>query len=785
MRSGRARRAAARVAVALLGLGLALLAWREWPRPPLSAGVPTSTAVLDRDGRLLRLTLAADERYRQWLPLEAISPALVEAVLLHEDRHFRRHPGVNPVALVRAATSTYGGGPRIGGSTITMQLARLRWRLETRHVPGKIVQIARALQLEASYSKDEILEAYLNLAPYGGNIEGVGAASRIYFDRPAAALTLPEALALAVMPQAPTARGRFVVDARGVTTLGPGLAAARQRLYRRWVAEHGEDDDLAARMALPLRLRPPSRLPFAAPHFVDRVLAAQALQGQRPPELATPLDARLQRLVEAQVAAHVRREAVRGIDNAAVLVVDSRDMGVAALVGSADWRNAAIDGQVNGTAAQRSPGSTLKPFLYALAIDQGQLHPATVLRDVPTAYGAYTPENFDGRFTGPVTATDALNRSRNIPAVTVASRLGTPDLYDLLERSGVRNLRSEAHYGLALVLGGGELSAEELARLYAVLAGDGRFRPLRFRAADPRVDGPPLLSPDAAFMTLDMLRQHPRPGGATASDLGRWPVAWKTGTSWGFRDAWTAGVVGPYVIVVWVGHFDGRSNPALVGVEAAAPLFFAIADAMRARGFEVAPQRSMATRLRRVAVCLASGDLPNAWCPQRGETWFIPGVSPIRVSAIHRPVQIDAATGRVACGPFDPATMRREVHEFWPSDLARVFAQAGLPRRRPPPGADCRGAAAWMGSPPQITQPYRATRYRWRFDGRERPGIALAATTDADARSVYWFADGAFIGTSQAGRAIAWVPPRAGRFALRAVDEHGRADEREVVVEAE
>lgn len=790
------------VVLAALLLLVALLAIRLWPKPPLSAGVTVSTAVLDADGRLLRLTLAADERYRQWLPLGKVSPTLVEAVLLHEDRHYRWHPGVNPISLARAAASTYGGGPRIGGSTITMQLARLRWRLETRDVRGKLVQIARALQLEAMYSKDAILEAYLNLAPYGGNVEGVGAASRIYFDKAASELTLPEALALAVMPQAPNPRGRFVRDARGVTTLGPSLQAARQRLYLRWVETHGTGvsaeagTDMAARMSLPLRLRPPSALPFAAPHYVDRALAAQALHGPRPPEIATALDRRLQRLVERRVRAHLQQETARGLDNAAVLIVDTRDMGVVALLGSADWRDAAIHGQVNGTAALRSPGSTLKPFIYALAIDQGQLHPASVLRDVPSAYGAYTPENYDGRFQGPVTATEALNRSRNIPAVTVASRLRSPDLFDLLRDSGVRRMRTREHYGLALVLGGGEVSAEDLARLYAMLGGDGRLRPLRFLKSDERAPGTAMLSPEAAFMTLDMLRKNPRPNSATASDLARFPVAWKTGTSWGFRDAWTAGVVGPYAVVVWMGHFDGRSNAALIGVEAAAPLFFSIADAMRAEGFDVTPQRTNAARMKRVSVCLASGDLPNAWCPQRGETWFIPGVSPIRVSSVHRPVQLDRETGRVACGRFDPAAMRREVYEFWPSDLARVFAQAGLPRRRPPPGADCAGAAAWLGSAPMITQPYRATRYRIRFgrdpragaadpSAREQPGIALAATTDADARSVFWFADGAFIGESASGRAIAWQPARAGRVVLRAVDEHGRGDEREVVVEAE
>ncbi len=765
-------------------LTICLIIIRSWPRPSLSAGVPVSTAVLDRDGRLLRFTLAADQRYRQWLPLNQISPALIDAVLLHEDQHFYQHPGINPISLVRASISTFSGNARLGASTITMQLARIRWRLHTRSVSGKVIQMLRALQLELCYSKQSILEAYLNLAPYGGNIEGVGAAARIYFDKPARELSLPEALALAVMPQAPNRRGRFVIDDRGIITLGKNLHAARARLFTRWQTQHGQDRQLQASMDLPLRIRTSAKLPFAAPHFVDRVLAAQSLYGTRPPELATALDRRLQRLVERRVASHLQREQRHGLNNASVLIVDSRDMSVVSLLGSANFFDPRIAGQVNGTAAQRSPGSTLKPFIYALAIDQSQLHPASVLRDVPSSYGTYTPENYDGRFSGPVTATDALNRSRNIPAVTVASRLRAPDLYDFLRTAGVRNLRSEQHYGLALVLGGGEVSAEELARMYATLAGDGKLRPLRFRSDDPIDSGTALLSPEAAFITLDMLRKNPRPGSALASDLAQWPIAWKTGTSWGFRDAWTAGVIGPYVVIVWVGNFSGQANPALIGVETAAPLFFSIADAMRAAGFEVAPQRVQAPRLKRVEICLASGDLPNAHCPARGQAWFIPGVSPIRISNVHRPVAIDITSGRVACGPFDPATMRIEVFEFWSSDLARVFAQAGLPRRRPPAGADCGGAVSWRGSAPQITSPLRATEYRLHFDGRPQAGIALSATTDADANQVYWFADNAFVGNAASGQILNWTPAQAGRIALLAVDDHGRSQRREVVIEA-
>lgn len=780
----RTRRWRAWLALAVLVFA-ALVLVRLWPRPPLSAAVPQSVAVLDRDGRLLRLTTAADQRYRLWTPLRELPPTLVDAVLLHEDAWFRWHPGVNPASLLRGAWSTYGSGrARIGGSTITMQLARLRWRLDTRHPRGKLVQVLRALQLEASHGKDEILEAYLNLAPYGGNIEGAGAASRIYFRKPAAALTLPEALTLAVLPQAPSRRGRLRHDrAAGAAYLGEGLQAARTRLYQRWRNAHGGDPAQDALMRMPLRLRPPRELPFEAPHFVERVLGDRHLHGEPGPRLATTLDLRLQALLEERVRSYLRRSRRLGLDNAAVLLVDTRDMGVRALVGSADYFDAGIHGQVNASPAKRSPGSTLKPFIYALALDQGVLHPATVLRDVPTAFGPYTPENFDGRFLGPVTAADALVRSRNIPAVTVAAQLNQPSFYEFLRRAGIAGMASERHYGLALVLGGGEASMEELARLYAMLGDDGRLRPLRWRAGDRADSGVQMLSPEAAFITRDMLQRNPRPGGDLTTMVTSVPVAWKTGTSWGFRDAWSVGLVGPYALVVWMGNFDGAGNPALVGIDAAAPLFFEIVDGLQAARVGLAePRRQWPLAIKRVEVCRASGDLPNAWCPERGETWFIPGKSPIRVSRVHRAVAVDAATGRVACGAFDPARMRLQVFEYWPSDLARVFAQAGIPRQRPPTDAGCAAGQDWLGSPPQITSPFRATSYALRLSHPEQAQLSLAATVDADVSKLFWFVGDAFIGAAPAGEALGWRPGRAGRFVLSVVDDHGRQDTREVEV---
>ncbi|MEO8670596.1 MAG: penicillin-binding protein 1C [Tahibacter sp.] len=805
--------------VALLLIAIVVVGIRIYPHPALSNGVSNSSAVYDDQAHLLRLTLSTDDRYRNWIPLREMPAALIDAVQLHEDAWFRWHPGFNPISLVRGAFVTYlSGGNRQGGSTLTMQLARLKYRLNTRTPRGKAEQVLRAVWLELRYSKNDILEAYLNLAPYGGNVEGVAAASLVYFRKPVAQLSLPEALTLAVIPQDPTRRLRgstkeafagstnamrvteagqpaqdiAAVDAEGATvstlpeitgTLGKGLLAARDRLYRRWRASHPVDPTTDALFRLPLSLSSPQRLPFGAPHAVDQVLAEQRETGRFAAHLETSIDLSLQTTVERQLHASVQRSRERGLRNAAALLIDTRDMGVKALVGSADYFDAGIAGQVNGTDAKRSPGSTLKPFIYALGIDQGVLHPRTVLRDVPTSFGPFTPENFDGRFLGPVTATEALIRSRNIPAVWVASQLANPNLYDFLKSAGISRMAGERHYGLALVLGGGEVTMQELGGLYAMLANRGVLRPLRFRADDATVDGVRLLSEEASFMTLDMLRQNPRPDDATTAQPTRLPVYWKTGTSWGFRDAWTAGVFGPYVLVVWIGNFDGAGNPALIGVEAAAPLFFGIVDAIQAQDPGLRePAWTLPAHVRKVDVCLASGDLPNAWCPQRGSTWFIPGKSPIRVSTVHRPVLIDTRSGLAACPPFDEKYTRTEVYEYWPSDLSRVFAQAGLPRRRPPATPDCVSGVEISGAPPQITSPLRGAAYTLRTRHEAEQRVALNATVDASARAVYWFVDDAYVGSSAPGETLFWQPQNAGTHTARVVDDRGRGDSRELRV---
>ncbi|MDZ4210767.1 MAG: penicillin-binding protein 1C [Methylotenera sp.] len=765
------------IAAALLALVLTVL--RLYPKPALADLIPHSTAIYAADGTLLRITLAQDAQYQLWVPLSDIAPNAIDAVKLYEDRYFDWHFGVNPISLLRGMVRTYSGNSRQGASTISMQLARGLYSIDSRNISGKAKQILAAIWLECRYSKREILEAYLNIAPYGGNIKGIATASLFYFNKPASRINLPEAITLAVIPQNPNKR-------LSITHKNTPLNEARSRLWKNWLAGHPQDAKYSVDMALPAqpmrankKLKgvnnlPIRHLPFLAPHLTDALLA----ENHNQPNIESGLNLHAQATLERMIASYIANNKNIGINNVSAMLYDAKTMQVKALAGSADYFNAEIYGQVNGTAAKRSPGSTLKPFIYGLAMDQSLIHPASVLKDAPTSFGPYSPENFDGRFIGPITATEALIRSRNVPVVSLAARLSQPSLYDFLKNAGVSKLKSESHYGLALALGGGELTMEELVSLYAMLANHGRFAPfslIRNNAATF-----PLLSEESAYITLDMLRQNPRPD---TGEPDRYKTAWKTGTSWGFHDAWTIGVSGNNVLAVWIGNFDGKSNPSFIGIKTAAPLFFQILDSLRHQRLlnpqtelEAMPPRG----LTKVKVCTASGDLPNQYCKNLGETWFIPGKSPIKVSTLHRPVYFDNTTNQVVCSAG--ANTKEEIIEFWSSDMLRLFREAGMPRRVPPtlPAACGNKTNQTIDDKPQITSPLRGVVYTIRLSKPET--IALKASRGGQG-AIYWFANNSFIAKSEAGTGIAWTPQQAGHYVLRAVDETGQADNREVVVE--
>ncbi len=763
-----------RLSIFLLTSFLALLIFYAFlPCPPLLDGITYSRQIFDRHGQLLRVTLGSDGRFRLFTPLADISPELIRATELQEDRYYNYHPGINPVSAFRSAWHFCLGGGRAhgGASTLSMQLARLRFGLHTRTVSGKLTQGLRALELERHYTKSQLLEAYFNLAPYGHNVEGVGAASRLYFGKTPAVLSRLEAVALSVIPQSPTRR------APHLQRENPFLTAAQNRLYERLISPLPAAQQAAARLGEDFRALAVAR-PFLAPHFTNTVLHEDGTSGS----LTTTLDLDLQRLLESRTHAYLAANQSRGFVNASAMLVDVKNMEVLAQIGSADFFDPNIDGQVDGTRRPRSPGSALKPFIYALAMDQGLIHPQSLVMDAPRRFGDYNPENFDREFAGPLSAADALGRSRNVPAVALAAQLAHPTLYEFLQTGGVHFPRGPDYYGLALPLGGAEVTMEDLVRLYATLANDGRWQPLRrvLDAPSHPSCAPRLLSPEAAFLTLDMLGRVPPPG-FSAPDPS-FPVFWKTGTSHGFHDAWSVAVFDHYVLAVWIGRFDGRGNAGFVGRTAAAPLLFGMIDALRANGSAhgIPHEPPPGANLRRVELCAVSGCLPTAACQGRTTGWFIPGVSPVTACNVHREILLDRATGlRVA---FDDGErpVRHEVYEFWPAPIRELFARAGLARRIPPPflpGAGPAGSDDAVANPTghlRILYPRADAPCQLRADSASP--IPLHAHTEADATRVYWFAGRDFLGACAPQDTLSWPQPRPGSWRLTALDDQGRAD---------
>jgi penicillin-binding protein 1C len=749
----------------LLTCAVISVVWLLLPKPPLLDGIPFSQVVRDRDGKLLRVALSTDQKFRIWTPLSKISPDLVNATLSYEDKYYSKHPGVNPIALARCALNLARfHHATAGGSTITMQLARLRFHLHTRSVSGKLEQILRAIELERHYSKDEILEAYLNLTPYGRNIEGIGAATLIYFDKPAAQLSGPESVALSVIPQSPSRRALFT----GRDNQSVNLAQSNWYDRTRANAHAFSGREFRARVQRDGK--------FLAPHFVQQVLE----KSHSREEIVTTLDLEKQQAIERRIADYVAWNRNRGIENAAAMLVDTRTMDVLAQVGSADFDKIDINGQVDGTRSARSPGSTLKPFVYALALEQGLIHPLSILADAPRSFGDYNPENFDREFLGPIRACDALARSRNVPAVELTSHLAHPTLFQFLKRSGVQLRHPESFYGLSLPLGGAEVSMQDLVQLYAVLANNGESRSLRFTTRDPIAQPKKIITPEAAFLTLEMLGNVPRPEMNCADGSGSKPVYWKTGTSHGFRDAWSIAVFDHYVLGVWIGNFDGRANPTFVGRTAAAPLLFQIIDSMRASWPEPNTPHlpPPGANLKRVEFCALSGDLPNEHCTQRVEGWFIPGMSPIKTCDVHREVLVDRASGlRV---PIDDGTreLRREVYEFWPGEFLTLFEQAGVPRKTPPPFLPETGSelAGRTGHSPRIVSP--ASKEIVLASAKTVP---LRAKVDGDVQKIYWFAGKTFIGQAGPNQFLGWEAD-AGDYEITALDDHGRAGSCSVIV---
>ncbi|NEV61949.1 penicillin-binding protein 1C [Thiorhodococcus minor] len=569
----------------LLG-GLTLVSWLAWDAWVARTELPDlrpsiSPVVLDRNGELLRPFTVSGGLWRLPVALDEVDPDYLRLLQHIEDRRFQAHPGVDPLALVRAAWQWVRHGRIVsGGSTLTMQVARLLERRSTRSLGGKLRQIRVALALERRWSKQDILGAYLTLAPYGGNLEGIRAASLAWLGREPARLSAAEAALLVALPQAPEAR-RPDRDA--------GRARrARDRILRRAHAA-GLIDDLALSGALAEAV--PSRrraFPMLAAHLTRR----QHAEHPQAATLRLTIDAGLQLRLEALVAEHVARLGPKL--SAALLVVRHADGEVLVSIGSADPLDQGRQGFVDMTQAQRSPGSTLKPLIYGLAFEDGIAHPESLIEDRPTGFGGYAPANFDQEHQGTVTVRRALQRSLNVPAVKLLEAVGPNRLLARLRRAGAEpRLPQGAAPGLAIGLGGVGMTLTDLVRVYAAIARRGRATGLReLRSVDAlaalapsavRPAGGQVLDARAAWALGDILAEVPTPSYARARG-----IAFKTGTSYGYRDAWAMGFDGRHTVGVWLGRPDGASVSGLVGIEAAAPLLL---EAFARLG-TVAPLRS-------------------------------------------------------------------------------------------------------------------------------------------------------------------------------------------------
>ncbi len=703
-------------------LGLLALGYAFLPKPDLlPADLEYSRTVLDRDGQVIFLTTTSDGMLRLPTTPDLIVPEMLEATLEMEDRRFFSHPGVDGRSLLRAGWGVVTGQKLGGGSTLTMQLSRLRWGLHTRSVWGKCEQMFRALQLERHYSKQEIVAAYFTIAPYGGNVEGVRAASFRWCGKDASELTLRDAASLSAIPQSPAAR-RPRTDGNAL------LAVAQARLMTRLRANHGEPpNELDGEFHLV-----PTAIPREAPHMARRRLREDC--GSL--AVATSLDLTKQHVIEQSILDFLGRWHPQGLRNAAAVLLHAPTGEIRASVGSADFHNVDIAGQVDGTLARRSPGSTLKPFIYALALDAGLIQPQTLLDDAPRRFAGYNPENSDRQFLGPIAASEALRRSRNIPAIELANRLPNGGLEAFLRSSDV-TLPQRSH-GLALAIGATEMRLEDLAKLYAELANPAHGR----------------LSPEACWLTLDALRCD-EPG----APIG---LSCKTGTSNGFRDAWACGVMGDWVLCVWVGHFNGRGMPGLFAYETAAPLLWQTATRLKLTA--IPAEESRPTDVVHVPVCTVSGNLADKLCPSRRDGRFIGGVSPITSCKVHQKAGDN-------------------VVEVWSADRLEQFRNAGFPRAhfRQLATAASSYCANSIGPPPKIVSPQSALTYYIQQNAPEQSRLILEANSAPDTRQIHWFADHRYLGASAPAEPLSWEPI-VGDYELQAMDDAGRVSSTHVSV---
>lgn len=727
---------------------------------PLPTESDYSRLVLDKNGRVLHGFLSQDEKWRMHTGLDEISPDIKSAFLAKEDKYFYYHLGVNPAAIVRAVWNNVAAGRRTSGaSTITMQVARLMEPKERTYL-NKVQEMFRALQLEWHLSKDEILQLYLNRAPYGGNIEGIKAASLIYFGRLPDQLSLSQIVALTIIPNRPN---QLTIGRHNET-----IKTERDRWIRR-LNDEGVFSDERSQAAL----REPfaySRLevPRQAPHLSLR------LRSQFPDQftIKSSLNREIQSRAENLLYAANRRLRYRGIRQAAAIVIDNQTMQVVAYVGSPDFYSDAEAGQVDGVRAVRSPGSTLKPLIYALAVDLGTVTPKTVVADVPVHIDGYSPENYDSNYNGAVTIEDALAYSLNIPAVKTLQQIGVPTLVDKLIEADFRQILLDRNkLGLSVALGGCGTRLEELALLYASFANQGRYSKANWLHADSTSVTKRIVSAEAAFLITQSLTRLTRPDlpNSASASLRVPKVAWKTGTSYGRRDAWSIGYNRNYTIAVWVGNFNNEGVPDLSGAEIATPILF---DLFNTIDYTSTNQwYDIPANLQYRFVCPVTGNARAENCEHAVVDWFIPGVSSNQTCKHLVEVSVSPDESISYCTRCRPLVgFKRKLYPDYPADLLAWMDRVGVRYDKiPAHNPECTRVLA--SNPPRIVSPTANQEYL--IDRADDAEIKLSAETAVDVSLLYWYVNDRLVGTSMPGQDF-FVKVDPGKIKISCTDDRGR-----------
>ena len=728
---------------------------------PFHFKVDYSTIILDDGDQILNGYLSDDDKWRLYLEPEDITPDLKKAILFKEDQYFYSHPGVNPVSVFRAFFQNISSGRRkSGASTITMQLARLLNPKE-RTYKNKLIEMFNAFQLEYHYSKEDILRLYLNLLPYGGNIEGVKSASHIYFGKDPKLLSLAELTGIVTIPNRP---GSLSIK---------GDNAPINEAKNEWLGRFQNAllfQSHIIDLAFAEELKPKRRsLPAHLPHLSRR------LKSQSESDIIhTFISFENQKKIEEIALSHITRLKDLNVTNTSIIVIDNFTNRVVNYVGSANFYDMQSSGQVDGVDAIRSPGSTLKPLLYALFYDRGTLSPRRRIADVRMNFGGYEPENYDNSLHGWISSEEALKQSLNVPTVNMLNEYGISEFIEPLVKARFQTIdRTRDHLGLSMILGGCGVSLEELAGLYAAFANHGSFKPLKFhRDTDSTVVESSIISVQSAYILTEILTEVTRPDlpDSWKDNPNRPKIAWKTGTSFGRRDAWSLGYNKNYTVGVWAGNFSGEGAPELSGVGVAAPILFdvfnVISDVSTYDWYTRPPG------IRRVRVCDETGLLPNVFCVNTVADQFIEGVTNPGVCQHLKPIRIAADSSESYCMTC-VKDAKNHIEALFPNhspEMLDYFESEKISFVKAPDHYRfCERVFPNQGL--EIVSPVDKLEYY--VDVNDENQIQLIAQSPSNATKYYWYIDDEFYKSSNRNESI-YFTPKEGKLKISCSDDRGR-----------